>query len=92
MVAPIGRTKRHTRGSTWFLVSSKLMVTGSVALLEPVPKAVVMAFAMFAINLNGKVLVTTENISGSTTKPWTNKPESIAMYIVLVHTSVDIDL
>ena len=64
------------------MVSSRLMVTGSVALLDPVPKAVVMAFAMLAINLNGKVRVTKENISGSTTKPWTNKPESIAMYIV----------
>ena len=64
------------------------MVTGSVALLEPVPKAVVMAFAMFAINLNGKVLVTTENISGSTTKPWTNKPESITMQCTLYYVQV----
>ena len=54
------------------------MVTGSVALLEPVPKAVVMALAMLAINRNGKVRVTTANISGSTTNPWTNNPESIA--------------
>lgn len=36
------------------------MVTGSVALLDPVPKAVVMALAMLAMNLNGRVRVTRE--------------------------------
>ena len=36
---------------TWFFSSSKLMVTGRVALELPVPKAVVKAFAMFQMNL-----------------------------------------
>ena len=44
-------THLQTRGSTPFLVSSRPMVTGSVALLEPVPKAVVIALAMLAMNL-----------------------------------------
>ena len=58
MVAPMGSTNLHTRGSTLFLVSNRLMVTGKVALLEPVPKAVVKALVMLAINLKGRVLVT----------------------------------
>lgn len=38
-------------GSTPFFSSSKLMVTGSVADDEAVPKAVVKAFVMLAMNL-----------------------------------------
>ena len=38
-------------GSTPFFSSSRLMVTGSVAEEDAVPKAVVKAFAMLAINL-----------------------------------------
>ena len=75
MVAPMGRTNLQIRGSTLFLVSNKLMVTGRVAELDPVPKAVVKAFAMFAMNLKGIVLVTNVKIRGKTTKPWTNRPE-----------------
>ena len=45
------------------------MVTGSVALLDAVPNAVVMALVMLAMNLNGSVLVTTVKTSGRTTKP-----------------------
>ena len=44
-------THLQTLGSTLFLFSSRPMVTGSVALLEPVPKAVVIALAMLAMNL-----------------------------------------
>ena len=40
-----------------FLVSSRPMVTGSVALLDPVPKAVVKAEVMLARNLKGRLLV-----------------------------------
>ena len=36
---------------TWFFSSSRLMVTGNVALELPVPNAVVKAFAMFQMNL-----------------------------------------
>ena len=36
---------------TWFFSSSRLMVTGRVALELPVPNAVVKAFAMFQMNL-----------------------------------------
>ena len=41
-----------------FFVSSRLMVTGRVALLDPVPNAVVMAFVMFAMNFRGTFFVT----------------------------------
>jgi hypothetical protein len=44
-------------GSTPFFSSSKLMVTGKVAEDEAVPKAVVQALVMFAINLNGNLRV-----------------------------------
>ena len=74
IVAPIGKTNLQTLESTWFFVSSRLMVTGRVALLEPVPKAVVKAFVMFAMNLNGRVLVVTVNMMGSTMNPCTNRP------------------
>ena len=39
-----------------------LIVTGRVALLDPVPKAVVKALVMFAINLETKVKGTAKNI------------------------------
>ena len=47
----------HTRGSTLFLFSSSPMVTGRVAELDPVPKAVVKAEVMLARNLKGRLLV-----------------------------------
>ena len=67
-------THLQTRGSTPFLVSSRPMVTGSVALLEPVPKAVVKAEVMFARNLKGRLRVASVNSAGSTRKPWIQSP------------------
>jgi len=60
-----GRTNRKNepehnlqmRGSTPFLSSRRPMVTGRVALEEPVPKAVVKALAMLAMNVNGNIRV-----------------------------------
>ena len=74
MVAPMGRTNLQTLGSTLFLVSSRLMVTGKVALLDPVPNAVVKALVMLAMKVKGRVLVTTVKIRGKTMNPWTNRP------------------
>ena len=51
IVAPIGRTNREIRGSTPFFSSSKFMVTGNVAEEEAVPKAVVKALVILAMNL-----------------------------------------
>ena len=45
------------------------MVTGRVALDEPVPKAVVKALAMLAINLKGRLRVNTVKMMGRTMKP-----------------------
>jgi hypothetical protein len=42
-------------GSMWFFSSRLLMVTGSVAELEAVPKAVTRALPMFATNLPVKI-------------------------------------
>ena len=56
-------------GSTPFFSSNNLMVTGSVADEEAVPKAVVKAFVMLAMNLNGMVRVQMVNRIGKTTKP-----------------------
>ena len=64
----------QTLGSTLFLFSSRPMVTGSVALLEPVPKAVVKAEVMFARNLKGRLRVASVNSAGSTRKPWMQSP------------------
>ena len=64
----------QTRGSTLFLLSSKPMVTGRVALLDPVPNAVVKAFVMLAMNRNGFLRVTAVKIRGSTMKPCINRP------------------
>ena len=58
IVAPIGRTNLEILGSTPFLTSRLSIVTGKVAEDEAVPKAVVKAFIMFMMNLNGKVRVT----------------------------------
>ena len=49
-------------------------MTGRVALLEPVPKAVVKALVMLAMNLNGRVLVTTVNMIGRAMNPCTKRP------------------
>ena len=51
IVAPIGRTNLEIRGSTPFFSSSKFMVTGNVAEEEAVPKAVVKALVILAMNL-----------------------------------------
>ena len=40
-------------GSTPFFSSSKFIVTGNVAVEDAVPKAVVKAFVILAMNLNG---------------------------------------
>ena len=74
IVAPMGRTNLQTLGSTLFLLSSKPMVTGRVALLDPVPNAVVHAFAMLAINLNGRDFVVKVKMVGRTMKPCMNSP------------------
>jgi hypothetical protein len=50
------------------------MVTGKVAEDDAVPKAVVKALVMLAMNLNGIVRVQTAKMMGSTTKPWIPKP------------------
>ena len=57
------------RGSTPFFSSSKFMVTGNVAVEEAVPKAVVKAFVIFAMNVNGSFRVQTLYTIGSTTNP-----------------------
>ena len=54
MVAPMGRTNLEILGSTPFFSSRQFMVTGSVAELEAVPQAVVMAPNMFLMNLKQK--------------------------------------
>ena len=56
MVAPMGRTNCEILGSILFLFSKQSMVTGNVAEDEAVPKAVVRAFIMFPMNLNGRRL------------------------------------
>ena len=57
------------RGSTPFFSSSKFMVTGNVAVEEAVPKAVVKAFVIFAMNVNGSFRVQMLYTIGSTTNP-----------------------
>ena len=57
------------RGSTPFFSSSKFMVTGNVAVEEAVPKAVVKAFVIFAMNANGSFRVQMLYTIGSTTNP-----------------------
>jgi hypothetical protein len=55
MVAPIGKTNWVILGSILFFSSKQVIVTGKVAEDEAVPKAVVKAFMMFPMNLNGSV-------------------------------------
>ena len=78
-------THLQTRGSTPFLVSSRPMVTGSVALLEPVPKAVVKAEVMFARNLKGRLRVASVNSAGSTRNPWIQSPMITVLEYFLVN-------
>ena len=51
IVAPMGRTNLEIRGSTPFFSSRRFIVTGKVAEDEAVPKAVVKALVILAINL-----------------------------------------
>ncbi len=55
--------------STPFFSSRRLMVTGRVALDEAVPKAVVKALVMLAMNRNGSWRVQMLKIRGSTMNP-----------------------
>ena len=55
MVAPMGRTNLEILGSTPFFSSRQFMVTGSVAELEAVLQAVMMAWPMLAMNLAGNI-------------------------------------
>ena len=74
MVAPMGSTNLEILGSTPFFSSRQFMVTGSVAELEAVPQAVVMAPNMFFMNLKGSFRVKMVKMSGSTRKPWMARP------------------
>ena len=66
-------------GSTPFFSSSRLMVTGSVADEEAVPKAVVKALNMLATNLNGSFLEQMEKRMGRMMNPWMKSPRRTVM-------------
>ena len=81
IVAPIGSTNRVTRLSTPRLSSKHENVTGNVAELELVPKAVNNAFTNPPANLNGFLRVHTAKIAGNTMNEWIISPTmTVTMY------------
>ena len=72
----MGRTNLEIFGSTPFFSSRQFMVTGSVAELEAVPQAVVMAPNMFFMNLKGSFRVKMVKMRDRSMKVSTNTKSS----------------